>query len=124
MLDRFLSMTPTYLAAILAIILLLLALMRPTRFLNIEVVWTTSKVIGCILIGAAILYYAFLTDLIITDKQTISQLQKDVEGGAQSIVSGRDPDGDIRWCRDRSGAGLAPLKQASDRLKTLLSTKS
>jgi hypothetical protein len=88
MLDRFLSMTPTYLAAILAIILLLLALMRPTRFLNIEVVWTTSKVIGCILIGAAILYHAFLTDLIITDKQTISQLQKDVEGGAQSIVSG------------------------------------
>jgi hypothetical protein len=120
-----LNMTPTYLAALGGVALLLLGFLTPTRFAGVEVQWTRPKSLGCLLAGLLILSFVggpALTNTALVDRAALTQIKNDAQKGIDAIMSARSGNS-YPWCFDKATEGLAPLNDTLAILKKLGTAK-
>jgi hypothetical protein len=106
------------------IFLVFLGLFAPKKFFGIEFDWKPATSAVALIAGVAFFAFSYpqirfwQSNTVNVDRSILAALLSDTQAGADAIASARSG-GDIRWCTDRSGAGLAPLNAAVARLKRL-----
>jgi hypothetical protein len=121
-------LTPDYAGFALGILLFLLGVFVPKRFVGIQVDWTPPLSLAAIIIGAVFFAFSYpqlrfwQSNTVNVDRAVIGQLASDAQKGIDSINSARGGSS-YPYCFDHASAGLTPLNDALELLKKLGTTK-
>lgn len=120
-----LRQSPDNLAFALGIVLVLIGLFAPKKFLGIEIDWRPATSLASILLGVAFVVFsypqmrAWRSNTVNVDRASLTKIREDLDLASKAAKAGRENSSDGPACSSRSGSALALLSTAIQKLDAL-----